>query len=1779
MITIYAKNGTAKCQARKLTLSEEFMGVAKMVVDIASPEPIDFAIDDYIDYSYNSRRYLLKDLAKVKKQARRNTYGEAFVYTCTFYEQTWELENCPFLDLVPAQQTAVYSSLPDVVVYAKPQNIVERVQANLDSFYGENEWDVHIPNYITDPTVLELLNTYKDITLNNVSCKAALDEIYKQWGLSWIFVTAYGRKQIYVAFAADISNLFKYGKGQGLRAITVEQKDTASLATRIYPYGSTENLPARWYNEHPLDAETKYIDEYQYIPNLMLPPSHWHGGTPDGNYVENAEAVAKYGLRPKAIYFEGGEYEKIMPSISGLTAKAIRDAKTEIGDTDNVPSTTLYPDSTRMDRVLAGDSLEDNGVSSVYEPYSESTTFSVPNPDEPTSTTIHLINEGVGGSTTRRMEEYTYESDLSLDLGTAQLSHIAQYRFTFSGISLTTSVPSELVGALDTLVITPTITGYLVNGGTGVDRFFVSSNPITLNATSGNFTNVVSLDSIIGSDEAIYKVFQAQSDALPSNLWLHLGFIIKYKFKAASSVTGGDVTLSINSGQGVCSRGVTQIANRFTVKLRQIGFDIMDCKKSANENRQLNMKSGLCAGYSFNILKTQYNSSDDSWTLTCYRTTDTDLKIAFPNADRHIVAEDEFVLTGIEMPDIYVYAAMEKLYEQALLTLAELSKPKLVYAPDIDNQKMAASPQVLHAGMLLQTEDTDLTLPALLPVDSLQITEDGEKLREFSVSLRNEKTDNLLRQIMTIAHTEQGGVSERQVSTAINQALNTYTSMQENEQGGSGSGNFGISFQPQGDGNAITEIVQSTPGLFYAKKEKTFVDLLSEQTVTGKKYLSSLLISALLAIPTVTPSPDSADANRSFLWCDTSGVYGEVPSGGGGGGGDTIYKLYVQYGSLTLTYDPATQDQTITVPTKVSDLSNDSGFLTSSTLPVASANTLGGVKIGANLTIDANGVLSAGNSYSLPIASSSVLGGIKVGTGLSIDANGVLSASADLSSAFLSRGDYGSAAAMPETDNTLYTTDNELSGSWKLPFSGSAGHLFQSFVGGSTAYMQFYAYYDTTKPLYWRASRNRDLKQDWREIYDNLNTYKIQRLCYATSASGEKAFSAGSAGQANGDYSVVLGGRGNIAGMRSGDTNKPYAVLAEYTPEAITYNGSTVYGIWNKYNDASSITFTYNSTSYTVSWPSGSPTYWRAMNIVKITGDIRVPSTSFPWQRYTFITDNGVSYGSNSIGQVTKLEDDLYAIISGSASSSATYPDTRPMLTSSTKIWLWTNSNTAGHAGMYASAIGMSYSIAATNQAIAMGNQSVANGTGSFAMGNNSFTLGSYAIAFGANAVAKGNYSIAFGQGSTTNAANSVALGSNSVASGTSSLAMGAESRASGGYSVAMGRLSEATNTGSVVMALQGRSGADYQVVFGKYNEASTALLVAGFGTSDSARANVMTLTTGGRLTIAENLYLKSVLLGTYSGSNVKMLELTSGGNLDVGGGLSGISKNLYLKSKSYIYWNLSGTTYSVLSSASLYPYTNEGLDLGSSSRYWKNIYAKTLTLSDTLAVTGISTFTGNLVPNADNATDIGTSSLKFKNMYLAGFMRVAGNIRPNSASDTNSIGQANYPFTNIYGKTVTASTALVSSGTLSVDGATTLGGALGVGGSITPSVSTADLGSASYPFRDLYLSRNIEMSAMSARIKAYSQDFGLYYYSENEDDYLPFVAWQSSHNVIEIGNNADVPDISLLGPTTAEELFATIVEVSGKLAIPTSAPISPTSGKSYLWCDTTGNYAELPNS
>ena len=168
--------------------------------------------------------------------------------------------------------------------------------------------------------------------------------------------------------------------------------------------------------------------------------------------------------------------------------------------------------------------------------------------------------------------------------------------------------------------------------------------------------------------------------------------------------------------------------------------------------------------------------------------------------------------------------------------------------------------------------------------------------------------------------------------------------------------------------------------------------------------------------------------NITFTYDDANNSISASAQGGGGGGGTTYDLLGTSTTSnnailrlrdalnndddieitgsngTSVTWDGANNRITLssTAPVQpdwdatsgLAQILNKPSIPSAYTLPIASSTVLGGIKVGANLTIDpSTGVLDANpGSYTLPTADATTLGGIKVGSGLSIDGNGVLTA-------------------------------------------------------------------------------------------------------------------------------------------------------------------------------------------------------------------------------------------------------------------------------------------------------------------------------------------------------------------------------------------------------------------------------------------------------------------------------------------------------------------------------------------------------------------------------------------------------------------------------------------------------------------------------------------------------------------------------------------------------------------------------------------------------------------
>ena len=103
-------------------------------------------------------------------------------------------------------------------------------------------------------------------------------------------------------------------------------------------------------------------------------------------------------------------------------------------------------------------------------------------------------------------------------------------------------------------------------------------------------------------------------------------------------------------------------------------------------------------------------------------------------------------------------------------------------------------------------------------------------------------------------------------------------------------------------------------------------------------------------------------------------------------------------------------------------------------LPVASSGTLGGIKVGANLSITGEGVLSANASqYELPIASSSTLGGIKISSDFTIDEDGTLHTTSSGGSGYvLPVATASTLGGVKQGTNVTIAADGTLSATYKV---------------------------------------------------------------------------------------------------------------------------------------------------------------------------------------------------------------------------------------------------------------------------------------------------------------------------------------------------------------------------------------------------------------------------------------------------------------------------------------------------------------------------------------------------------------------------------------------------------------------------------------------------------------------------------------------------------------------------------------------------------------------------
>lgn len=720
-----------------LEYSDSWMGECYVTINFKNNAPIDFRIGDYL--VYRGERFELNYEPGKDKQARKDTYGEGFVYdSVKFNAMQDELSRAEFLDVVLHDNELHYTALPKFSFYVETlDDLLDRIQANLNEQIGEGEWKIFsrsmersVQRGVTkaewnaaygEKTTNDVIDS-KSITIDSKKCWEALALVNSEWDVNFI---VRGRN-IYVGTAGVVaSHIFKYGLGEGLYEIEQNADSEQQVITRLRAYGSEKNLPSHYY----ADLGVKYkasitsvdiavYDRYDYvsfsldldyIETYFKTPRTYNNGKDSGGFVLQVTFDFKTVIT--------GYVRAITSDKKCLFYSEVRGKDNDTGDEPSKANLYAFISQLREGRTLLYivSGLNTKNIPSKHKEYAKN----LPNnmsinrlmlPGFP-----HLSLQEYYDSLSETEKKYVNpsgrEHKFSTDPHRPYIDSINIDKIGLRSESQFFDQDDKTNGIVD---IYPTIEEMVIND--------VRIDEIN--------------EGVAPDDDGRYD----DSTDGPANI---------------------DIYLSPS-----------------------IDFDINDLKDS---DFAISMKDGYCGGRTFNVASS--TKVDGRWRLTIERVKDDALDLYFPYKGYPINKGDHFVLTGITLPDSYVKAASLKLLKYAIALLDKNDYTRYVYQPKVDEIFMARQNdqanadetgtikslyQTLKAGDLMDFKDTDLNIEGQITIDQLTIKEEDGKIPTYEVTLREDKEVGTIQKIQQqISSLESGnggsgaGMTVSQVKSQI----------------------------------------------------------------------------------------------------------------------------------------------------------------------------------------------------------------------------------------------------------------------------------------------------------------------------------------------------------------------------------------------------------------------------------------------------------------------------------------------------------------------------------------------------------------------------------------------------------------------------------------------------------------------------------------------------------------------------------------------------------------------------------------------------------------------------------------------------------------------------------------------------------------------------------------------------------------------------------------------------------------------------------------------------
>ena len=708
-----------------------------------SHKPIDWKVNDYA--VYRGQKYYLNYVPSCVQRGRSGDVGDSFTYeNVKMDDEQGKLVSCQILDVTPttgdyvaAQGTnytgsSVFSlycseTVVTMVDYNGDTHSVQLspveyiggvIQSNLNRLYPQDGWKVDV-----NPNLPSLDD--KVVSFNKQYVTDALAMIKKEWDLNYIVIGRTIKIGYTLNNVTDDGNghslTFGYGRGyneigddgKALFKIKRTSDSSQKLITRLRAMGSTRNMPYRYYNKKYELPQTMFVSNLQ-LPDTFEIPSvkASHNTSRDATYgigddgypivrhvlgdsndayidKEDDAANCNEGIREGSAFWDGSdsELEEIYPTIKRGTYLELRGAS--IPDMDGTTGNSAYPnygDNEYIDEILAIDeqttNIGDGIMAEADVSGQQSQTFNVGTSQKTESVNSTSWSGAVVPLFTVNKEQSPGKYTMAASTYNA-VFRIMTNKVRTSGILNVTALGYEI-----NVWQTPTDGTEETHLGTYI-RYAVSK--------STDFIDIP-LPDLPDVREDMKVAGETQISALELTKKSTVRVTIRPLLDGTSSESGEQVTWYITSvSEGVTPQYVWKPAaasdlfvnQPFYLYLKDVGID-MKHLVTTGEDAVIHFNTGQCGGMEFKFDPTSVEEATvgtkKGWKVRINeRVRDDNLNVYYPNYYTTIQPGDQYVLLGIEFPEVYIKIAEIRLLVAATLYLADNCYTKQIYEPEVSD--------------------------------------------------------------------------------------------------------------------------------------------------------------------------------------------------------------------------------------------------------------------------------------------------------------------------------------------------------------------------------------------------------------------------------------------------------------------------------------------------------------------------------------------------------------------------------------------------------------------------------------------------------------------------------------------------------------------------------------------------------------------------------------------------------------------------------------------------------------------------------------------------------------------------------------------------------------------------------------------------------------------------------------------------------------------------------------------------------------------------------------